>query len=779
MDRLITENLIGELPKGLVLWYSFQKGKRLLYLGQDEQNIDGIKQSFLKIGIAADVIHYSELESVAAKKILYDYIVVIEVLEKSEDPVCMLRRLYDLLDNNGVFLLGTDNRLAVRYFCGDTDKYTGRNFDSIEDYFRVGNTEDDAYIGRAYSKSEIQKMLKSAGFSEFQFYSVFPVLERPQILFSEDYIPKEDVSVRIAPQYNDPSTVFLDEERLYKTLMDNGLFHTMANGFLIECTKCGLLSGARQITVSMDRGTENAMATIIHGNNTVEKKAIYDEGKNKIYQILENHNYLRKHGIPVINADPENGSLIMPYIDNAIAAGYYADLFFSDKEYCLHKLDELWELILHSSEHVMYEAVDWEKFEPYGEKRKKDDPNIYKWRDIALNSDEGRNDLGPILKRGYIDLVSINSFIVDGSPLFFDQELFIENLPAKVILMRTIDFMLSGHSGRQLLDMKDELYERYGLAKYQDLFHSFISAFLIKFRNESELMVYNKKYRKDAGIVNSNRQRMNFSADEYQKIFYGLFKNIERKDIYVFGSGNFAKHFLSQYSSEYKISGILDNDPSKWGSTLSGITIYSPEHILSLPTDSYKIIICIKNYISVLQQIKKMDVSDYGIYDDNLKIERHFPIAAYAPKSDDKPKRYHIGYISGVFDLFHIGHLNMFKRAKEQCDYLIVGIVTDEGVVKGKKTMPFVPFAERMEMVRSCKYVDEVVEIPIDYPGTDEAYKRYQFDVQFSGSDYENDPYWLSNREFLRQNGSDLVFFPYTQETSSSKIKELIYKKLL
>ena len=152
---------------------------------------------------------------------------------------------------------------------------------------------------------------------------------------------------------------------------------------------------------------------------------------------------------------------------------------------------------------------------------------------------------------------------------------------------------------------------------------------------------------------------------------------------------------------------------------------------------------------------------------------------AVEKKEDAAPKKYHTGYIAGVFDLFHVGHLNMFKRAKEQCDYLIVGVVTDESVIRDKKTSPYIPFEERIEMVRSCRYVDEAVEIPADFGDTDEAYRRYRFDVQFSGSDYENDPEWLAKKVFLQKQGSDLVFFPYTQSTSSTKLKEMITKKLL
>lgn len=121
----------------------------------------------------------------------------------------------------------------------------------------------------------------------------------------------------------------------------------------------------------------------------------------------------------------------------------------------------------------------------------------------------------------------------------------------------------------------------------------------------------------------------------------------------------------------------------------------------------------------------------------------------------------------------------MFKRAKEQCEYLIVGVVTDEGVRNHKKTEPFIPFEERIELVRSCRYVDEAVEIPYGYAGTRDAYRLYHFDCQFSGSDYIDNPYWLAEKEYLEKQGAQMVFFPYTESTSSSKLKKLIDRKLL
>ena len=142
-------------------------------------------------------------------------------------------------------------------------------------------------------------------------------------------------------------------------------------------------------------------------------------------------------------------------------------------------------------------------------------------------------------------------------------------------------------------------------------------------------------------------------------------------------------------------------------------------------------------------------------------------------------KKYHTGYIAGVFDLFHVGHLNMFRRAKEQCEYLIVGVVSDEGVRKFKQTEPFVSFEERIELVRACRYVDEAVEIPLNFGGTRDAWRLHHFDCQFSGSDYANNPEWIAEKEFLEEHGAEMVFFPYTEKTNSTRIKALIEKRLL
>lgn len=137
-------------------------------------------------------------------------------------------------------------------------------------------------------------------------------------------------------------------------------------------------------------------------------------------------------------------------------------------------------------------------------------------------------------------------------------------------------------------------------------------------------------------------------------------------------------------------------------------------------------------------------------------------------------KKYKVGYTSGVFDMFHIGHLNILRRAKEHCDYLIVGVCTDELVKEYKHKTPVIPYEERAAIVEAIKFVDQVV------PQTNRdkvlAHKEHKFDVVFLGDDWKGSEYYIETEKKLNDLGVDLVFFPYTKGTSSTKLAEVLEK---
>lgn len=130
-----------------------------------------------------------------------------------------------------------------------------------------------------------------------------------------------------------------------------------------------------------------------------------------------------------------------------------------------------------------------------------------------------------------------------------------------------------------------------------------------------------------------------------------------------------------------------------------------------------------------------------------------------------------IGYTTGVFDLFHIGHLNLLRNAKSMCDRLVVGVTTDELVAyKNKKAV--IPFNERMEIVRACKYVDAVV--PQESMNKFDSWNRLKFDIMFVGDDWYQTEKWKDFEQSFKDVGVKICYFPYTKGTSSTLINEIL-----
>ena len=131
-----------------------------------------------------------------------------------------------------------------------------------------------------------------------------------------------------------------------------------------------------------------------------------------------------------------------------------------------------------------------------------------------------------------------------------------------------------------------------------------------------------------------------------------------------------------------------------------------------------------------------------------------------------------IGYTTGVFDMFHIGHLNILRRAKEQCDYLIVGVSTDELCMSYKHKTPIIQYEERKAIVEAIKYVDEVVpQVDRDKFG---AWERLHFNRMFVGDDWKGSELFAEVEKQFSDIGVDIVYFPYTKGTSSTLLKEKI-----
>jgi len=131
-----------------------------------------------------------------------------------------------------------------------------------------------------------------------------------------------------------------------------------------------------------------------------------------------------------------------------------------------------------------------------------------------------------------------------------------------------------------------------------------------------------------------------------------------------------------------------------------------------------------------------------------------------------------VGYVPGGWDMFHIGHLNILKRARENCDWLVAGVVTDEALFAMKKKWPIIPFHERLEIVGAVGIVDEAV---VDHSINKlEVWEQVHFDVLFKGDDWRGTAKGARLEQDLATVGARVHYFPYTLSTSSSELRRVL-----
>lgn len=133
-------------------------------------------------------------------------------------------------------------------------------------------------------------------------------------------------------------------------------------------------------------------------------------------------------------------------------------------------------------------------------------------------------------------------------------------------------------------------------------------------------------------------------------------------------------------------------------------------------------------------------------------------------------KKYKVGYTTGVFDMFHIGHLNILRRAKEQCEYLVVGVSTDEVVESYKHHKPVIPFNDRAAIVEAIQYVDKVV--PQATMDKFDAWLSLKFDVMFHGSEWKNTDLYNDYERRFATVGVKIIYLPHTDGISSTMLRE-------
>lgn len=250
------------------------------------------------------------------------------------------------------------------------------------------------------------------------------------------------------------------------------------------------------------------------------------------------------------------------------------------------------------------------------------------------------------------------------------------------------------------------------------------------------------------------------------------------KGIVVFGTGKYFENYMMCNGSEERHCPLfaVDNNRDVIGSIKCGVLIREPEVLLEMDKSSFYVVICCADYRGIATQLEDMGIYDYQYYSP-IPVEKAIPMELTkdcsglecATKREDAGKPYKIGYVPGVFDLFHVGHLNLLRNSKNRCEYLIAGVLTDELVEHFKNRRPIIPYAQRAAIVGAISYVDRVVPVDFDNTYKIDAWHKYHYDCHFSGNDHGVD--WAEDIRQLREVGSNMEFFDYTQATSSTRIR--------
>lgn len=139
-------------------------------------------------------------------------------------------------------------------------------------------------------------------------------------------------------------------------------------------------------------------------------------------------------------------------------------------------------------------------------------------------------------------------------------------------------------------------------------------------------------------------------------------------------------------------------------------------------------------------------------------------------------KKYKVGYVQGSFDMFHIGHLNLIKNAKSICDYLIVGVNSDELMKSFKHKAPIIPEDERLEIIEAIRYVDEA-HIVTNRDKL-EALDKFHYQALIMGDDWKGTDFYQKVEQQLKEKNAEVVYFPYTKTTSSTLLRDAIYERV-
>lgn len=733
--------------------YLSEKTKQLIVLEKDERRYKTTKKRCKDINNMI-VLNQNpeEFASCSNEKFDYIYWAVDELFDRIEDyekyQKCF-SVLKSLVKEGGQVIAALPNKFGFRYLCGEPDESTGIAYGGI--------TDRETALYRM-DLEEVHRVMDAVGFGYHKVFYPITDMRFTQVLYSDEYKPSETVRERIHIFLKHKENLMLDEALLVDALARNDNLCFFSNSFFVvagEAEQTDMIFSA----VTAERKKENAYVTSIHRCGKVRKSPIYDKGENSVDRLIKNTECLKERGICVVPIKKQGISAEMEYVKTPTLSEYIKKQDHFKREELEAMVDALWKQILVSSEEV--------------------DASLNK-----LSTARAGIDYGVILKNVYSEMIPVNCFYDGKQMLFFDQEHVKEDYPAGYVLFRALRDIYTYIPKCEKILPIEELKQKYNLVHVWDDYQKEEDAFQNKLRNLDLYTGFMKWVFPNKQIMKENREQLSRqrivkdTVDRRMENMTDIFdvkSGLDAKYLLVFGTGKYADYYLERYGNEKTPTLFLDNLVANQNTKKAGIDVKAPSAILEYERKDICVVIAVKNYDAILEQLYKMGLEDENIRIVNKRLDDLYPGKLGKAQTDGL---YDVGFVTGAFDLFHIGHLNILKNSKSRCHYLIAGVLVDEIIEQDKHKKPFIPFEERIEIVKQCKYVDRVVAIDQHNTNKIDAWKELRYGCLFAGSDHLGAPYWMNLQKELRHLGSELEFFPYTQGTSSTMLQKVLNDSL-
>ncbi len=353
----------------------------------------------------------------------YDYITLIGVLEyapgftESGDLSDFLRKIHGLLKPGGKLLIAIENRFGLKYWCGAQEDHTG------VPYFGINGYDEKSFV-RTYSRSELMELLSANGLEYARYYYPLPDYKLPQILFSDAYLPKQQMKGKVLCYYTGHPVLLTDEAKALNNVIQNDAFPFMANSFFVEACDKPLASDQPIFaTFTSERVPEEQIVTKIYDDDRVSKCPATPKAVLHLQEIYDNQKAFNSPSL--LPYALEDGNLVMPFVHDRTLEEILIDAVRrTDREAVKYWIKKFSDEVLSSSE---YEIVNEE----------------------------------PILKTGFLEMNFQNCFVHGDQLSFFDQEWTEQNVRAAFILYRAIRTFYWEHAEAEDFIPKSELFSTY------------------------------------------------------------------------------------------------------------------------------------------------------------------------------------------------------------------------------------------------------------------------------------------------------------------------------